>query len=263
MRPRAALLLLACACALQGCVAAAAVPLLAGSTIVGKTVLGERTRQAIAEGNEIDPDAIDFGQFGTYALVPGGVLPEPSAAAPVTGAYAELRAFAEAALAPAEGRQSALLEDPTSLEPVRAPCQAGVPAVLVDLDPADGLLPLASASSPAPALVAALNDLRREGIAIAWMTDREPEDAGRIRALLLETRLDPTGRDPLFVMRYPGEEKQRRRRALLETHCLLAIAGDDRRDFDDLYIYLLDPSSALGLEPMIGEGWFLIPTPLD
>ncbi len=108
-----------------------------------------------------------------------------------------------------------------------------------------------------------IDDLRRQGVTIAWITDREPQDAGTIRARLLEAGLDPTGRDPLFVQRYPGELKQARRRALLETHCLLAIAGDDRRDFDDLYLYLLDPASALSLEAMIGDRWFLIPNPLD
>ena len=52
------------------------------------------------------------------------------------------------------------------------------------------------------------------------------------------------------------------REQLAQLSCLIAIAGDTRSDFDELYDYLLDPNDAAPLEPIIGEGWFLIPTPL-
>ena len=260
-----ALFLGVAAFSLQGCVlAAAAVPLLATGAVVRTAVTGERTRQAIAEGNEIDPESIALASLGQYALVESGELPAPLPAAPVDGPYDDLRIHAFAALAGGmEGQFSALLADPTSLQPTRAQCEAEVPAILIDLDPAEGIVPLDATSFPDPSLVALLDTLRSQGVAIAWITDREPQDAGAIRQRLFETRLDPTARDPLFVQRFPGELKQERRRALLETHCLIAIAGDDRRDFDDLYLYLIDQSSAGGLEPMIGDGWFLIPNPLD
>ncbi|WP_340588627.1 hypothetical protein [Erythrobacter alti] len=250
---------------LQGCVlAAAAVPLLATGAMVGKAVLGERTRQAIAEGNDIDPDSIAIASLGEYALLETSELPAPVAPAPLDGAYADLRIHTSTALAAGmDGQFSALLADPTTLQPTRARCEAEVPAILIDLDPADELMALDGRAERYPALVPTLDALRSQGVAIAWITDREPQDAGAIRRRLIESRLDPTGRDPLFVQRFPGERKQARRQALLETHCLIAIAGDDRRDFDDLYIYLIDPSAAGGLEPMIGDGWFLIPNPLD
>jgi len=259
------LLLPLAAISLQGCVlAAAAVPLLATGAVVGNAVLGERTRQAIAEGNDIDPDSIALASLGQYALLETGEMPAPLPPAPLDGVYADLRVHTFAALsAGMADRYSALLADPTSLQPTRAPCEAEVPAILIDLDPADALMDLSSTAAPHPAIVPTLDALRAQGVAIAWITDREPQDAGRIRQRLLQTRLDPTGRDPLFVQRFPGELKQARRQALLETHCVLAIAGDNRRDFDDLYLYLIDPSSAGGLEPMIGDGWFLIPNPLD
>jgi len=260
-----ALFLCAAAFSLQGCIlAAAAVPLLATGAVVGNAVLGERTRQAIAEGNEIDPDSIAIASLGQYALVESGELPAPVAPAPLDGAYADLRVHTFTALAAGmEGQFSALLADPTSLQPTRAQCEAEVPAILIDLDPADALMALDGRVERYPALVPTLDALRSQGVAIAWITDREPQDAGAIRRRLIESRLDPTGRDPLFVQRFPGEGKQERRQALLETHCVIAIAGDERRDFDDLYLYLIDQSSAGGLEPMIGDGWFLIPNPLD
>ncbi len=262
---RLALALVLAACGLQGCVlAAAAIPIAAGGAIVGSQAFGERTAQAIAEGNSIDPETIEEISFGQYALLPGGVMPEPVAPLPTSGAYADWHGFTLDRLAEdAAVGTSALLDDPASLEPVTKACKAEVPAVLIDLDPAEGLMALDTASQPEPALRAILDNLRGQGVAIAWITDREPTDAGRIRDILLGSRLDPTGRDPLFVQRFPGESKQERRQALLETHCLIAIAGDERADFDDLYTYLRDPTFAAGLEAIIGEGWFLIPTPLD
>ncbi len=277
MSPARALLLLVAAFSLQGCLlVAAAVPLAAGGAIAGNAVFGERTAQAIAEGTEIDPDTIGERSFGEYALLPTGVLPAPVSSAPISGSYAALRSFVssgligmtvdeaagEAGSADAVTR-SALLDDPAALEPVRAPCDADIPVVLIDLDPADGLMPLQNAAIANSSLVTVVEGFRLQGIAIAWITDREPTDAAAIRRILLESYLDPTGRDPLFVQRYPGETKQERRQALLETHCVLAIAGDERADFDDLYTYIRDQSFATGLEPMIGEGWFLIPTPLN
>ena len=261
--PRA-LFALGSAFALQGCVlAAAAVPVLAGGALVGSTAFGDRTRQAIAEGNEIDPESIAANSLAEYAAAPQGLAFAPAAVLPRTGAYADLLVFTNRAIGEREEAQSALLADPTMLQPERAPCEEDLPAVLIDLDPGEGVMALDGEAMPSGELLGTLEEFRRQGIAIAWMTDREPTDASRIRNILLETGLDPTARDPLFVQRFPGETKQARRRALLETHCLIAIAGDDRRDFDDVYTYVLDQSSTAPLEPMIGAGWFLISTPLD
>lgn len=258
------LLIALTAFALQGCVALAAVPLAAsGGLLVGNAVFGERTRQAIAEGTDIEPEAIDFTAYAEYTLLDASELPAPAPTLPTGGPVAELHLFATRTLGEEAEQYSALLENPASLSATRSRCEAEVPAVLFDLDPAEGLVALDAGTMPDPGLVAVLEDLRRRNVAIAWMTDREPTEAGRIRQRLLATRLDPTGRDPLFVQRYPGETKQERRHALLETHCLIAIAGDERADFDDVYIYLLDQTAAQPLEAMIGAGWFLIPTPLD
>ena len=264
MKRAAALLLPLAAFGLQGCVlAAAAIPVIATGAMVGKQVFGERTREAIAEGNPFEADAVDLARLGDFTVLATSELPAPTVPVPSTGPLADLLGFAGDALPTDETSFSALLANPAELRPTRAACEAQAPAVLIDLDPADGLVPLEASARPDPALVTLIGQLRAQGIAIAWITDREPTEAGAIRDRLDATGLDPTRRDPLFVQRFPGEVKQRRRRALLETHCVLAIAGDDRRDFDDLYIYLRDPTHATSLEPMIGEGWFLIPNPLD
>jgi hypothetical protein len=43
---------------------------------------------------------------------------------------------------------------------------------------------------------------------------------------------------------------------------VLAIAGDGREDFDDLYLHLRNSAAALQLESLLGQGWFLIANPL-
>lgn len=269
MSPARALILFASAALLQGCVlAAAAIPLAAGGALASRAVLGERTVQAVVEGTDRDVDEIDVADLAGFTIIEGGELPAPAMPVPTIGPFGDLRVFAESALpqeddASLEGAYSALLEDPAALQPTRAQCEAGIPAVLIDLDPEGSLMPLEDAKLTSPSLVPVLNLLRTRGVAIAWMTDREPTDASRIRDILDTTGLDPTGRDPLFVMRFPGEEKQRRRRALLETHCVIAMAGDSRTDFDDLFLFLRNPAAADALEPMYGSGWFLIPTPID
>ncbi len=202
---------------------------------------------------------------GKLTIVEGlTALPPPDRDAPgEAGARAALRAFAEQRLAQAEPGPSALLASPASLQPERMPCRTGPPAILIDLDPTGALAPL----EPPPAgvrssLAQTLATLRRQGLTIAWITDRGPTQARAIRAALAAAGLDPEGIDPLLVQRFPGETKQPRRRALGAAHCVLAIAGDSREDFDDLYVYLREPNAAFALETLIGESWFLIENPL-
>ncbi|RJY09740.1 hypothetical protein [Aurantiacibacter aquimixticola] len=254
---------------LQGCIALAAVPIVASTGAMAYSGLsGERTREAIAEGNPFEAEDVDLEALGDFVVLDMSELPAPATPLLAGSAYAALRDHTLAAVSdrgvetpilPA----SAMLAKPTDLQPDRAQCEAPTPVVLVDLDPEGRLMPLEPGTQVDGQLVTALGALRQSEIAVAWMTDREPGDAGRIRTILRESGLDPTGRDPLFVQRFPGEEKQVRRRALLETHCPIAIAGDTRADFDDVYLHLRYPDAAAALEAMIGEGWFLIPNPID
>ena len=155
-----------------------------------------------------------------------------------------------------------LLADPASLDPALQACGTKPPAVLIDLDPANSLLPLVPGHRADQQLAALLTDFRSRGVAIYWVTGHSPSAASAIRQQLVSSALDPTGNDPLIVARFASETKQQRRRALGETHCLLAILGDSRSDFDELYDYLRDPGLADPLEVHIDHGWFLAPNPL-
>jgi len=192
----------------------------------------------------------------------GASAPAPDAlAAP---GYAEFLAFAASAAtgtaaSTGAARPSALLADPASLESERKPCPPGPPVVLLDLDPAGGVLAREPVARPRPALARGLAQLRRAGVAIAWISGQSAAHAGAVREALAASGLDPEGADTLLLMRHPGERKQTRREDLAESACLVAIAGDEREDFDELYAYLVNPEAALGLELLIGDGWFLVP----
>ena len=74
--------------------------------------------------------------------------------------------------------------------------------------------------------------------------------------------LDPTGRDPILLTLGDGDRKQTLREQAAQTACLVAIAGDERRDFDELFGYLRDPTMATNFDSLLGAGWFLVPNPL-
>lgn len=159
-------------------------------------------------------------------------------------------------------RSSAVLAAPGSLQPVMSDCAILPPAVVVDLDPATGRVPLGAPFAANPDLAEVLAALRVQNVAVFWISANSAADAGRVRERLLESGLDPWGRDGLLLMRRAEDRKDARRRELSETHCVSAIAGDSRSDFDELFDFLRNPAAAAPLEPLLGAGWFLTPPPV-
>lgn len=199
----------------------------------------------------------------------GGLVAVPSAAPATAGGtffdpFFSYASSPEFLMQPGTGpdRASAVLIDATALRPDRMECAQGTSTVLIDLDPkGEELLPV-DIGSASPALAQRLAELRRKGVAIAWISGLAADKENEIRIALFRSGLDPLGTDDVLLMRSSDERKQLRRDQLAQTSCLIAIAGDERSDFHELFDYLLNPADARALEPMIGEGWFLIPTPL-
>lgn len=181
---------------------------------------------------------------------------------PAGGGYGALRGYALRTLGGGLPLPSAMLADPTSLQPIRRDCQGNAPTVVIDLDPAGSVVPIAGPLAVNNELARILADLRLRNVQIAWITDRGPIDARAVRDRLVASGLDPSSQDSLYVERYPGETKQARRAALAQTQCVIALAGDERSDFDDLYNYIIEPSDARNLELLLGNGWFLIENPV-
>jgi len=159
---------------------------------------------------------------------------------------------------------SALLSNPGDLTGERKSCPDGrTPIVLIDLDPADGVFDPAKALTVDRSLAEGIQTLRENGISIAWISGRSADSAGAIRRLLSISGLDLSGEDTLLLMRYVADRKQSRREELAQTGCIIAIAGDTRSDFDELFDYLKETSSAAAVESLIEDGWFLTPLALS
>lgn len=159
----------------------------------------------------------------------------------------------------AEPPQSALL---LPLQRGRRPCTAPYPAVIIDLDQAHKTFAPDQATGPAPGLSGGLARLRESGVRILWITQLPASRAADVARALRSSGLDPEGKDRLLLIRGRDDRKQLEREHANESSCVVALAGDQRSDFDELFDYLRDPTSTAGLDEMLGNGWFLVPQPL-
>lgn len=164
-----------------------------------------------------------------------------------------------------EPLESALLapEAVLSLTPQRRPCGGTEPAVIIDLDHGPAAFFPENAGLPSRRLAEGLSRLRDAGIVVLWISSADANRVSDVADVLRRTGLDPQGRDPLLLVLKEDDRKQTIREEANEDVCVLAIAGDRRADFDELFDYLLDPDAAAGLEKLIGSGWFIVPPPVS
>ncbi len=264
------------AISLGGCVAAA-IPLAASGALVGRDSNPDGQDTALEPGQPSlgAPAQEEGGRLAARGdtppprmLRPDEAIPDnargtaqPARGNPYAAFYSH--AIAQARRDPVETpRKSAMLASPASLEPVTQDCSIKPPAVLIDLDPQGGVFAADTGPGRNPQLAEILSALRVQEVEVHWISGASASDAGAIRKRLLETGLDPWGRDPLLLLRRPGDRKQVLRRELSGTHCVVAIAADTRGDFDELFDYLRHPAAGAPLDILIGDGWFLTPLPL-
>jgi hypothetical protein len=207
---------------------------------------------------------------------PAPVVTAPLAALQLTSFDPAFARFAEFALAAARSAEadapaspasqaeprllSALLADPVELDGARLACvQEQAPVVVIDLDPAGARFTEPASLPDLPEHAAALAALREAGVAIAWISQSPITQTGAIRSALEGAGLDPRGQDVLVLARDPADRKQVLRDTLAANSCIVAIAGDERADFDERFRYLRNPAAGARLETLIGDGpWFLI-----
>ncbi|NKB16150.1 MAG: hypothetical protein HC774_03465 [Sphingomonadales bacterium] len=200
---------------------------------------------------------------------PQEIFPQPSTLPDPAGpsSYADFGfdRFVEYARASAVGAKggvdlvSAMLRDPIALDGQRRRCAAGEqPVALIDLDPKGSVFapPANPGAQPGKALGLAM--LREAGVEIAWLSDMSVNQSGLLRTALEQSGLDPRGEDIISLRRDGDDSKYKRKENLAGITCIVAIAGDERPDFDERFIYLRTPEAGAGLEPVIGNGWFLI-----
>jgi hypothetical protein len=250
---------------LNGCVAAA-IPAIAGAAMARKELQEEEVNPEAAPQVQVTP-APDLPPAAPEPAPMPMPMPMPVLDTPVEATqdtpYSLLityvlreKATQRDARSP---RYSAILTNPSKLDGKRRTCTSDNLAVLVDLDPYKASMAPEIAPEVPASLTKGLQSLRDNNVVIAWISQGTAAQAGDIRGALKRTGLDPESRDRLILMRYRGDRKQTRRDDLAKEMCLIAIAGDHRADFDELYDYLVKPEAAQLLEPIIGNGWFVVP----
>jgi hypothetical protein len=281
---------------LSGCVAVA-IPALAGAGMVGTGIDGKDAgRPKVAKATAPDPAPVAAplqpapspamtGQVPPPAPVPAPTIiaqgpvstananaaavpmvayPDPARPlAPEQANFARFVRYSQAsAVIARSGTElaSALLSDPVAVDGKRRSCVAGEQLVaVIDLDPAGGLFNPPANPGQLAGLAFGLAVLRDAGIEIAWLSDLPINQSGAVRASLEKAGLDPRGQDIISLRRSEEDRKQQRRENLAGLACIVAIVGDERPDFDERFKYLRNPEAGAGLEPLIGDGWFLLP----
>ncbi len=194
---------------------------------------------------------------------PFASFPDPERPlAPGQANFARFVRYTQAAARQAAGGAelpSAILSDPVALDGKRDRCSVGEQLVaVIDLDPGSGTFAPPSAPAKQPGLALGLAVLREAGVEIAWLSDISTNQSGALRTALEQSGLDPRGQDIISLRRDNGDSKDQRRASLAAITCIIAIAGDERPDFDLRFKYLRNPEAGAGIEPLIGDGWFLI-----
>jgi len=199
------------------------------------------------------------------AAAPSAAYPDP--ANPISSDQFGFARFVRYGQASAVGARngadllSAMLIDPVALDGKRRRCSAGEqPVALIDLDPKNGVFNPPANPAKLPGLALGLAVLREAGVEIAWLSDLSSTQSGALRTALEQSGLDPRGEDIISLRRDGEDNKQQRKDNLAGITCIVAIAGDERPDFDERFKYLRSPAAGAGLEPLIGDGWFLIPS---
>lgn len=274
-RRRAWLAALLLAPLLSGCVAAVAIPLVAGGTLYarkhGAFVRAATPVDAVAPyaGVPRAPGSLPIADGETPQVVMTNLtaLPPPSPADLAGGnpwqPFLDYALAQGAALKETARPQSALIvPDGLFVAPRRRPCAQRFPAVIVDLDRARAAFVPVAGEQPSAGLAEGLAQLREAGIVVLWLTGLPAAEVGAVAGALRTSGLDPDGKDQFLLIRGPDDRKQVLREQANEDVCVIAIAGDQRNDFDELFDYLRDPNGAAGLDAMLGQGWFLVPQPL-
>lgn len=248
---------------LSGCVAAL-VPIAAGG-VIAKTQLDGRKRTKAAEAS-LTPERATEQALPISVPIPQ----EPSLNAADRLLFSAVRhpylGFTLYALGRREQRtlgmpvRSAVLVRNISLaDPKTIDCGTKPMAVIIDLDEGNRAQ---NEASKAGELAILLETLREADIQIAWLSaDTAAAAQRRIDALQSGDTPALKNNDLVLTAQKRGPRKQERRWELAKTYCVIAIAGDKKSDFDELYDYLRKPDLAIRLDAFIDRGWFELPAP--
>lgn len=221
----------------------------AAPTVQAPAPLSAPATAPLAEAEAANPPALE-------------AAPPASPLANDQSGFARFVRYAEAAARSARSGSelpSAVLSDPIALDGRRRRCAVGEQLVaVIDLDPAGGLFAPPTSPAAAPDMALGLARLRETGLEITWITNLPTERSGSVRDALEQSGLDPRGQDIISLRRDDADTKDQRKASLGGFACIIAIAGDERPDFDSRFKYLRNPRAGAAIEALVGDGWFLI-----
>jgi hypothetical protein len=255
---------------LSGCVAAI-IPIVAAGTMAKKQV-DKKKRERVVQAPAKTPAAPPVAANVPLRNVEQKAVEETASLSPLLSASDETAVaatdanpFIGFALEKAAQRRageafsSALLVKNVALyKPEFLPCDDRPLAVMIDVDDAD-----AADNTPAqPDFAAGLAKLRQAEIEIIWVSERRAEARDELLSRLQDTRLMPDQPDTLILSRGRGDRKQLERLDAAAGRCVVALLGDKRSDFDELFDFLRSEDNGFALDRMWGKGWFVSNAPL-
>jgi hypothetical protein len=248
---------------LTGCLGAAIIPILASGPLLGRhhvraaTPIPKATRKSSTLAHtKAAPEAAAT----PAATASPATLPAASNSPPAWQRFFAFALASEGASGNVASGQSVLLTDDPPLDmPSLRTCPKPVPAVVIDLDAGMSTFdPRRLGHAPA-GVPEGLEKLREAGIVILWISQLPAARAADVAQALRAADLDPIGADQLLLIRNAKDRKELLRDDANDDVCIVAIAGDRRADFDELFDYLRHPAEAAPLDAMLGKGWFLVP----
>ena len=130
----------------------------------------------------------------------------------------------------------------------------------------------ANAVAPTPGAVAALEAIRRAGVAVIFNSNRLAAAAAENEAAIEAAGLGPARHGRTLWLQNdaaPGSAKDPRRAAIAARYCVIAMAGDQLGDFSDLFNArdLAVPerrrtATSGPIAGLWGNGWFVLPNPV-
>jgi hypothetical protein len=264
------------ACALQACVAAA-LPAIAAGGLAKRQIDQGRKRAHAERAPEKKPVKLVPSTPAITGIPSTSAEPSPiDSNRPLTTAERlekpDIRniylPFARYAIEQAARRsrgeivKSAVLVPKVSLtNPAVVPCEDKPLAAIIDLSYAPET-PTELTIEEQTGFGSLLATMRESGIAIAWIGEAGDQQVSPQIDILRKGNVPALLDQDMQLFASRRFRKQELRWQLARKYCVVALAGDSKSDFDELYDYLRDPDYAIRLEVFTNRGWFLLPPPI-
>ena len=270
MKRAAILLILAAPVVLSGC-AVAVLPVIAAGAIAkkqrdrahrnpAKPPKAPKPAKAARRSKTAIPPVVPTIAAPETSVRVDGALPPPAlpAANPATDPFIRFALDRAERRAAGQPVASAMLVKNVNLfQPAFMPCDGLPLAVLIDVDDPAGTDAEAISPVVTPALAPGLEKLRDAQVQVIWLSGRLMDARAALAERLNKDGLWVEDKDIVMLSRGGDDRAQQERLDVADGRCVVAMLGDRKTDFDELFDYLHRPDDAFALDRMWAQGWFL------